>query len=666
MAKKTSIINVVVTGDTKNFKKALGRASDSIGNFSKRIGQVGIATGIALAGIGAKAVGLAVDFEESLSKSQAIFEGAAKGIEDSAKGAATALGLSQSEFLEAAANMGVFGKAAGLSGSDLSGFATEMVTVAADVASFNNLRPEEALEKLQAGLRGSNEPLQSIGILINAAAVNAKALEMGLGDANGEISEGNKIMARQALIMEKLGEQGALGDFAKTSGGLANQTRILKARFKNLGIELGKKLIPIATKISKIIGKLIGFGEKLAKIYGKKGFKGVVQELVKGFVSLRKRLLNTLRDLLPKIGRKLLEIAPVIGKAVKNLAVDSAKRLITLGRAFVDWIGPLIPVILQKLKELGATFIDWIAPLIPPVLEKLWDFIKAIGSFIKEKLPWLAEKIGIIAAAFLDWISPLVKKLLENLPTIVKTIVKWLANEAIPLIVKTAGKLAEKLVPALLDFGVAVLEGVKSILIEVGNEMKKGAGKLAELFYDKAIKPIVDNAKELAGKISNALINFASDASSGAKHLGRKIVDALISGLKSVGGFFADLGTTLADSFMSAFKSVWNTVVAGPINAGIAFAVDLLDKALGPWVNFDEPGEVIPRLAAGGIVNSPTLAMIGEAGPEAVIPLSKMGGMGGNNITINMPTGSNGDDVVRALQRYQAINGAVPINTRAF
>jgi hypothetical protein len=41
-------------------------------------------------------------------------------------------------------------------------------------------------------------------------------------------------------------------------------------------------------------------------------------------------------------------------------------------------------------------------------------------------------------------------------------------------------------------------------------------------------------------------------------------------------------------------------------------------------------------LATGGIVTSPTLSLIGEAGPEAVIPLSKMGAMGGSNITINV------------------------------
>ena len=185
MAKKTSIINVVVAGDSKKLRKSLGNAKQSLADFSKKVGQVGVAAGVAFAGLGAKSVGLAVDFEESLSKAQQIFGDAAKGIEANAKGAASAVGLSQAEFLEAASSFGVFGKAAGLTGGDLATFSDDLVTVAADVASFNNLKPEEALTKLQAGLRGSKEPLQSIGVLINAAGVEAKALEMGLADANG-------------------------------------------------------------------------------------------------------------------------------------------------------------------------------------------------------------------------------------------------------------------------------------------------------------------------------------------------------------------------------------------------------------------------------------------------------------------------------------------------
>ena len=72
----------------------------------------------------------------------------------------------------------------------------------------------------------------------------------------------------------------------------------------------------------------------------------------------------------------------------------------------------------------------------------------------------------------------------------------------------------------------------------------------------------------------------------------------------------------------------------------------------------------IPGLAEGGIVTSPTLALIGEGnGPEAVVPLSRAGefGMGGgNNVTIHV-NGGDPQQVVNALRRYMQVNGSVPI-----
>jgi hypothetical protein len=61
-------------------------------------------------------------------------------------------------------------------------------------------------------------------------------------------------------------------------------------------------------------------------------------------------------------------------------------------------------------------------------------------------------------------------------------------------------------------------------------------------------------------------------------------------------------------------------------------------------------------LAQGGIVTGPTLAMIGEAGPEAVIPLNRMGSMGGGvNITIQTGVGDPvaiGREVKRVMDAY--------------
>ena len=141
MAKKTSIINVVVTGDAKQFKKAIGNATTSLTNFVKKAAQVGAVADAAMAGLGAKAIDLAVDFEESLSKAQQIFGEGAKNIETAADGAATAVGMSSAEFLEAASSFGVFGKAAGLTGDELSTFSTDLVTAltSLNVNDFSHL-----------------------------------------------------------------------------------------------------------------------------------------------------------------------------------------------------------------------------------------------------------------------------------------------------------------------------------------------------------------------------------------------------------------------------------------------------------------------------------------------------------------------------------------------
>jgi hypothetical protein len=79
-------------------------------------------------------------------------------------------------------------------------------------------------------------------------------------------------------------------------------------------------------------------------------------------------------------------------------------------------------------------------------------------------------------------------------------------------------------------------------------------------------------------------------------------------------------------------------------------------------------GGTIPKMAEGGIVTKPTLAMIGEGnGAEAVIPLSKLGNMGGGDININVTGGMAtsaeiGQNIVNALRAYQRTSGGLQLN----
>ena len=76
-------------------------------------------------------------------------------------------------------------------------------------------------------------------------------------------------------------------------------------------------------------------------------------------------------------------------------------------------------------------------------------------------------------------------------------------------------------------------------------------------------------------------------------------------------------------------------------------------------------GVEVPALAAGGIVTKPTLALIGEAGPEAVVPLSgRNAGMGNTyNLTVNAGMGADGAvigrEIVDAIKRYERVSGPV-------
>lgn len=139
----------------------------------------------------------------------------------------------------------------------------------------------------------------------------------------------------------------------------------------------------------------------------------------------------------------------------------------------------------------------------------------------------------------------------------------------------------------------------------------------------------------------------------------RNIVDSVFSVIQTVvsssisviKGYFETLYNFYKGIF-NGIATLWNNTVGK-----LSFKVPDWVPGLG-GKGFNVPN--IPMLAEGGIVTSPTLAMIGEAGPEAVIPLDRMGQMGGNNVTIHV-NGGDPQSVVNALRTYMRQNGSVPI-----
>jgi hypothetical protein len=170
----------------------------------------------------------------------------------------------------------------------------------------------------------------------------------------------------------------------------------------------------------------------------------------------------------------------------------------------------------------------------------------------------------------------------------------------------------------------------------------------------EAVKGIGAFVAELAPKIPMLFFKLIAAMVDIGGRLGGDLITALVDALKGLGSFGLDVGK----SFANAIIRFINNNVIKKINDLVDFTIPLpFGRSL--RVNPPDIGD-IPELAEGGIVNSATLAVIGEKGPEAVIPLSKMGGMGGGmTITVNAGLVSTpdqiGQQIIEAILRLNVV-----------
>jgi phage-related protein len=221
----------------------------------------------------------------------------------------------------------------------------------------------------------------------------------------------------------------------------------------------------------------------------------------------------------------------------------------------------------------------------------------------------------------------------------------------------------ENIITAVKDFFAS--EGFQKFAEGVGEVIGVIVGAVDGLWsaIETTIGLIVDLFEGDFAGAWETLKGIASGALEVGKQLGSDLINGIMDGLEAIGGFVSDLATTLSDAFVGAVKWALNNIVIDPINWAIEKAVDTLDVTLGPFVNFDKVDEFIPRLAEGGIVTGPTLALIGEAGPEAVVPLDGNHSVGGSTyITVNV-TGISGEEVVNAIKRETEMRGAAVFPT---
>jgi hypothetical protein len=616
-------IKIPIFADYDN--KGVNDAESSFQNFGTKVGNIAKTASLAFAAVGTaaavgafKAVQKASDLAESVSKIGVVFGDSAGNVADFAKTADKELGLSKQAVYDAAGTFGIFGKAAGLGGQDLSDFSTDFTVLAADLASFNNTTPDDAINAIGAALRGESEPLRRYGVMLDDAALKAEAMSQGIYDGKGPLTQQQKVLAATGAIFKQTSD--AQGDFARTSDGLANKQRIFKAQLDNVVTTIGTKLLPVFMSIADFISdKILPAVELLTGAFEKDGIAGIIKVVKKQLPKLQTVLSNAvsmfwdwLKESYPPALRALLDMMYQLGQWLQNTGLPALATLLGNGaKAFWEWISAAAPPALKRLGELMGDLANWI---------------------LDKGLPTLVDKLIVLGNALVDWIKPQIVPALKALGDLLLTILNWVVTEAVP-----------KLGAQAVKIGGALLGWVAQLLPE-------------------AVAGIARFVVDLAAKIPGLFFSLIATMVNLGTRLGGDLVQALFEALKGLGS----KGTEVGKAFAQGIITFINSNVIKKLNDVLEFEIGLPFGKKFTVNPPDLPG--IPALAQGGIVTGPTLAMIGEGnGPEAVIPLSKLGSMGfggGAGITVNV-NGGDPNSIVRALQQYVRQSGPVPLNTRA-
>jgi hypothetical protein len=472
--------------------------------------------------------------------------------------------------------------------------------------------------------------LRRYGVLLNDAVLRQEAMTLGIYDGKGALTAQQKVLAAQAAIYKQTND--AQGDFVRTSDGLANSQRTLGAVLKNVQIELGTKLLPAIQEFSNSLVDIslwvqrnpetftkIGKGfEYIFKMVdpatkGIRGFLDVIKS-VAGIVNGAEKATGAWNQELGRTSQQQMRLADEAGIFNKKFTeqkdtVGGAKKEVeSFAQALKDKLGEALDDANDALSDAKAAFTDFATSVA--------DSIKSAFSFAD------AQEAGAeTGAGFLDGLRSQVAGVVGYAAKIQALLDKNLSQEALAQVLASGAEAGTAIADQLIAGGQTAIDETNALVDSANAAAAKVGLNAAAKWYQAGI----DSATAIVGGIQAELDKLTPNMM--AK------MDAIAAKLKR---------TVNIDVVITERVNKIVTTIAGNVGA-------------------------IPKMAEGGIVNKPTLALIGEAGPEAVVPLSKMNAGGGGDVNINVTGGlatsaEIGQSVVNALRAYSRSAGPLALN----
>ena len=445
------------------------KKADELANKFKSIGtKMTVGLTVPITAFGTYAVKMASDLNEVQNVVDTTFENSSETINKFAKSAAEQFGISELSAKQFTGTMGAMLKSMGLGNKDITDMSIALSGLAGDMASFYNLDPEEAFEKLRSGISGETEPLKQLGINMSVVNLEAFAMSKGITKSYDSMTQAEQATLRYQYIMETTAD--AQGDYSKTADSTANKTRTTMLQFQTLSAELGQQLLPI---VNDVLGAL----QSVIKWFNNLDASGKRVVLILGGIALAIGPVTSAIGTLIKVGSGIKSLVTIIKSwnVVTNLMTVAQGALNTVMN--MNPISLIIIAIVALIAIIVALWnkCEWFREGVMTVINAIWGAIQSVGSFI----------MGVFQNVF-NFVSGIFTNLWNVIQIVVNTIVSIFSTawNTIKSVATTVWNGILGLFTAGGKIFTGVVEGIAGVFKTIVNAIIKGINRVIRIPFD--------------------------------------------------------------------------------------------------------------------------------------------------------------------------------------
>lgn len=505
----------------------MGRVFGAIGNGAVACGKAiaaGLAVGAtAMAGLTMKALNATGELEQNMGGSEAVFGEYAASIQATASEAFANMGLSTSDYLATANQMGALFQGSGMSVQQSMQMSQDAMQRAADVASIMGIDTAAAMEAVAGAAKGNFTMMDNLGVAINDTTLNAYALEKGLGKTTDQMTQQEKTALAMEMFMERTAY--AAGNYAKENETLAGALGTAKAALTNF-LDGSGDVDQLVSSLSNAANVIVdSLGEILPRLTS--GLTELVQNVVPLIPPLLQELLPALIDGATTLITGLVSALPAVLDVLVNSALpmlltgmvtifnELVSALPALVESIVSALPALIPQLINGLVSMIVTLCSSLPDIIMPIIEYLPEIIVSLVDALMTNLPILIEGAVQLVVGLVGALPQIIIGLVEAMPTVLQSLAEGLISggdaliEGMTQIWDSVCTAVQNVITGLAETLGEWCSSVGSMVSQKWEEMKSNTAEKWE-GIKSTISEKATAAKQVASNIWNGLKTNAS------------------------------------------------------------------------------------------------------------------------------------------------------------